>query len=60
MKVGDVVVNADSQPIATMDDLMATARRHWPGDRIHLEVTRRNGETTARCASGACPGAPRP
>jgi S1-C subfamily serine protease len=42
VRVGDVVVNADSQPIATMDDLMAAARGHWPGERIQLEVTRDN------------------
>jgi putative serine protease PepD len=40
IEVGDVVVNADSLPIATMADLMAAARGHWPGDRIDLELTR--------------------
>jgi S1-C subfamily serine protease len=46
IKVGDVVVDADSQPIATMDDLMATARGHWPGESIHLEVSRHRNELT--------------
>ncbi|MDQ1534220.1 MAG: hypothetical protein QOF28_1981, partial [Actinomycetota bacterium] len=40
MRVGDVVVSADAQPIATINDLMATARRYWPGDHIQLDVTR--------------------
>ena len=30
IEVGDIVVNADSQPIATMDDLMAAARGTGP------------------------------
>ena len=40
IRVGDVVVSADSQPIATLSDVMAAARRHWPGDHILVEVTR--------------------
>jgi putative serine protease PepD len=40
IEVGDVVVNADSLSIATMADLMAVARGHWPGDLIDLELTR--------------------
>ncbi|HEY5011498.1 MAG TPA: trypsin-like peptidase domain-containing protein [Acidimicrobiia bacterium] len=60
VEIGDVVVNADSQPIATMDDLMAAARGHWPGDRIHLEVTRRNRETTISVRLGRMPRSPSP
>jgi putative serine protease PepD len=37
---GDTIVNADSMAIATMGELMATARRHWPGERIRLQVKR--------------------
>ena len=46
IEVGDVVVNADSQPIATMADLMAAARGHWPGDRIDVELTRKRTDWT--------------
>jgi S1-C subfamily serine protease len=46
LEVGDLVVNVDSQPIATLDDLMATARRHWPGDRIRLVITRGRSDLT--------------
>jgi S1-C subfamily serine protease len=44
--VGDVIVNADSQPITTMADLMAAARGHWPGDRINLELTHDRSDWT--------------
>jgi putative serine protease PepD len=37
---GDTIVKADSMAIATIGELMATARRHWPGERIRLEVKR--------------------
>ena len=40
LKVGDVVVSADSEPITTMDDLMAAARGHWPGESVQLELSR--------------------
>jgi S1-C subfamily serine protease len=43
---GDVIVNADSQPITTMADLMAAARGHWPGERINLELTRDRSDWT--------------
>jgi S1-C subfamily serine protease len=46
IEVGDVVLDADSQPIATMNDLVATARGHWPGERIRLKVTRDRGDLT--------------
>ncbi|MDQ1466345.1 MAG: putative serine protease PepD [Actinomycetota bacterium] len=46
IRVGDIVVKVDSQPISTMDDLMAAARGHWPGDRIHIEVTRDRTDLT--------------
>jgi putative serine protease PepD len=47
IEVGDVVVNADSLPIASMSDLMAAARGHWPGDRIDVELTRDRTDWTA-------------
>jgi serine protease DegS len=40
IKVGDVIVAVDSEPIGDMGDLMAAARGHWPGERIHVEVAR--------------------
>lgn len=40
IRLGDVVMSADSQRITSIDDLMATARGHWPGDPIRLDVTR--------------------
>jgi S1-C subfamily serine protease len=43
---GDIVVNVDSQPIGTMDDLMAAARGHWPGERIHVDLSRRGSDLT--------------
>jgi S1-C subfamily serine protease len=46
IEVGDVIVNADSQPITTMADLMAAARGHWPGERIDLELTRDRSDWT--------------
>ena len=44
IRVGDVVVSADSQPIATMGDLMAAARRHWPGEHIEVDLARGRDE----------------
>ncbi len=58
IQVGDIVVNADSQPIATMDDLMAAARGHWPGDRIHLVVTRNRRDLTVSVRLAGMPRAP--
>jgi len=46
MRVGDVVVEVDSQPVATMDDLMAAVRGHWPGDKIHVAVVRDRSDHT--------------
>jgi S1-C subfamily serine protease len=46
IKKGDVIVSVDSQTINTMDDLMAAARGHWPGDRIHVVVRRDDEDRT--------------
>jgi S1-C subfamily serine protease len=40
IEVGDVIVAVDSEPIADMNDLMAAARGHWPGQRIDVVVSR--------------------
>jgi S1-C subfamily serine protease len=40
VEVGDVIVAVDSEPIGTMDDLMAAARGHWPGQHIDVVVSR--------------------
>jgi S1-C subfamily serine protease len=46
IEVGDVVVNADALPVATLADLMAAARGHWPGDSMDLELTRNRTDWT--------------
>jgi serine protease DegS len=40
IQVGDVIVAVDSQPIDSMDDLMAAARGHWPGQRLDVVISR--------------------
>ena len=60
IRVGDVVVNADSQPIASMDDLMAEARGHWPGEGIELDVTRKQRDLTVLVKLSRIPSAPVP
>jgi S1-C subfamily serine protease len=60
MRVGDVVVSADAQPIATINDLMATARRYWPGDHIQLDVTRGRDELTISVRLARMPRGPAP
>lgn len=60
LKWGDVVVRVDSQPVATLDDLMATARRHWPGDRIRLVVTRGSDDVTISVRLARMPRTPTP
>ncbi len=60
IEVGDVVINADSQPVATMGDLMAVARGHWPGDSIEVELTRNRTDWTASVRIGAMPRSPTP
>jgi putative serine protease PepD len=44
IKVGDVIVAVDSEPIADMEDLMAAARGHWPGQHIDVVVARDRGD----------------
>jgi putative serine protease PepD len=46
IEVGDVVMDADAQPVTTMAELMAAARGHWPGDRIDLELSRNRSTWT--------------
>jgi S1-C subfamily serine protease len=55
IEVGDIVINADSQPIATMADLMAVARGHWPGDSIDVELTRNRTDWTVSVRLAAMP-----
>jgi putative serine protease PepD len=55
IEVGDVVLNADSQPVATMADLMAVARGHWPGDSIDVDLNRKGTDWTASVRLAAMP-----
>jgi S1-C subfamily serine protease len=57
IEVGDVIVNADSQPITTMAELMAAARGHWPGQRISLELTRDHSDWTVAVLLANMPAA---
>src|SRR5258705_504358 len=54
----DVVLNVDSQPISTMDDLMAAARGHWPGERIYVDLSRRGSDVTVIVTLSHMPRAP--
>jgi S1-C subfamily serine protease len=55
IKVGDIVVSADAQPIATMGDLMAAARGHWPGEHVSLELARDRADWTVSVPLGTMP-----
>jgi len=57
IKVGDVVVSADSQPITTLADLMAAARGHWPGEHLALELSRNRADWTVSVLVAAMPRA---
>jgi putative serine protease PepD len=55
---GDIVLNVDSQPISTMDDLMAAVRGHWPGERIYVELSRKGSDLTVIVRLSHMPRAP--
>lgn len=44
LKVGDVVVGFDGNPVQSSDDLAGGVKTHQPGDKVTLEVLR-DGET---------------
>jgi putative serine protease PepD len=58
IEVGDIVVTVDSQPISSMNEIMAAARGHWPGDRIPVEVTRDRSDLTVAVRLAVKPRAP--
>jgi putative serine protease PepD len=60
IKVGDIVVSADTQPITTMAELMAAARGHWPGEHIALELNRDLTDWTVSVLVAAMPRAATP
>ena len=46
IKVGDVIVEFDSKPVNTQDDLGALIRAHQPGDRVAVKVVHGNGSSS--------------
>jgi serine protease DegQ len=44
LRAGDVIVGLDGTPVGSVEDLLAALRRHKPGDRVSLKVSR-NGKT---------------
>jgi PDZ domain-containing protein len=41
--VGDVLVAIDGEPLRTSEDLIATLRKHKPGDVVRFDVRRPEG-----------------
>ncbi|HSP38964.1 MAG TPA: trypsin-like peptidase domain-containing protein [Frankiaceae bacterium] len=53
LQTGDVVVQADSAPVADADALIAAVRSHKPGDTITLTYTRNGARRTAQVTLGS-------
>lgn len=45
LKVKDVIVEVDGQPVRTTDDVVRAIRAHAPGDTLRVKVTRDTGST---------------
>lgn len=44
LRAGDVIVELGGTPVRSVEDLLAALRRHKPGDRVPVKVSR-NGKT---------------
>lgn len=48
LRIGDLVVAVDRQPITTMSQLVLSVREHRPGDRITVDVLRDHARVTVQ------------
>jgi S1-C subfamily serine protease len=55
MLPGDIIVQVDGEPLATMSELVAEVRRRQPGDVVELDVVRNGEELTVEVTLGERP-----
>ena len=55
LRPGDIIVEVDGEPLATMSQLVAEVRRRAPGDVVTLEVIRNGEELTVEVELGERP-----
>jgi PDZ domain-containing protein len=58
LKVGDVIVAVDGQPVDTTNALIALVRRHQVGEQVTLSVRRDGGQQDVQLATGNSPTEP--
>jgi PDZ domain-containing protein len=58
LRVGDVIVAADGQPVQTTDSLIAAVRLHEVGDTVTLEVHRNDQDQTFEVGTRDSPNEP--
>jgi serine protease Do len=57
IRVGDVMVEIEGEPISSNDDVVRIVRRHRPGDALTVVVVRDNQRKTFEVSLGDLPNA---
>lgn len=58
LQVGDIIVAVDGQPIDTTNALIASVRRHQPGDQVTLSIVREGQQQDVQLATANSPTEP--